>query len=166
MYNRNYIALYILLGFLSIFFFRCGAYSFSGSTLPAHIKTVHIPLFEDQTAEFGIDQQITDGIIEALIKDNTIKIGGRNQADALLLGQIVRVTERAGQYSDTEQASDFRLNITLKASFEDVKKRNVIWEEEWTEFGTFTSSGDRSDAIAEAAEKLAENIVNRTVSGW
>lgn len=166
MFKIHQIVFYIFFGLLILAFTRCGVYSFSGSTLPAHIKTVHVPLFEDQTAEFGIDQKITDGIIEALMADNTLKIGGRNQADALLVGQIIRVTERAGQYSDNEKASDFRLTITLRASFEDLKKRNVIWEEEWEEWGTFSSTVSRDDAINEAAKKLAEDIVNRTVSGW
>lgn len=151
--------------FISIVYVSgCGYYSFSGSTLPGHIKTVHVPLFEDQTAEFGIDQSLTDKIIEAITKDNTLKIASRRNADALLNGKIMTVRERAGQYTEDEVASNFRIHITIQASFEDIKKRNIIWEETWTEWGEYDSN--REDGIDEAIEKLAENIVNETVSGW
>ena len=54
------------MGLLTI---RCGIYSFSGSTLPSHLKTVGVPIFENRTAEFGIDQQITDIIIDAIRRE-------------------------------------------------------------------------------------------------
>ncbi len=145
-------------------FFHCVYYSFSGSTLPGHIKKVHVPLFEDQTAEFGINQTLTDKIIEAITKDNTLKIASRRQTDALLTGKITSVKERAGSYTADEIASSFRIYITIQASFEDLKKRNIIWEETWTEWGEYET--DREAGISAAIEKLAENIVNETVSGW
>ncbi|MCH7954892.1 MAG: hypothetical protein IIC40_04020, partial [Candidatus Marinimicrobia bacterium] len=38
----------------------CGPYSFSGSSIPSHIKSVAIPIFENETAEFGIKEKVTD----------------------------------------------------------------------------------------------------------
>ena len=43
-------------------FCSCGIYSLSGS-LPSHIKSIAIPLLENQTAEFGLSEEITEGII-------------------------------------------------------------------------------------------------------
>lgn len=154
----------MILFFGLLFLTGCGYYSFSGSTLPGHIKTVHVPLFEDQTAEFGIDQSLTDQIIESITKDNTLKIADRRRADALLTGKIVTVREKAAQYTEDEVASNFRIHITIQAKFEDIKRRNIIWEETWTEWGEYDS--DRETGISEALKKLAENIVNETVSGW
>ncbi len=145
-------------------FLHCGYYSFSGSTLSGHIKKVHVPLFKDQTAEFGINQTLTDKIIEAITKDNTLKIADRRQTDALLTGKITSVRERAGSYTADEVAASFRIYITIEASFEDLKKRNMLWEETWTEWGEYET--DREAGISAAIEKLAENIVNETVSGW
>ena len=39
----------------------CAFYSMSGS-IPPHIKSISIPLIENETAEFGIAEEITDGI--------------------------------------------------------------------------------------------------------
>jgi hypothetical protein len=143
---------------------KCGFYSFSGSALPAHIKTVAVPLFEDQTTEFGIDQQFTDGLIDAIIEDNTLKIADPRSADALVKGQILKVVDRAGQYNAEETASDYRIYITAKVVFEDVKKRKILWEETWTQWGSYTDN--REEGIEEAVTKLSTEILNRTVSGW
>ncbi len=148
-------------------FMGCGIYSFSGSSIPSHIKTLAIPLFEDQTAEFGIDQQITDALIETFTKDNSLKISGPRDSDSVIRGSIVSVQDRAGQYDQQETASDFRLTITMKIAFEDVKKRNTLWEETYSHYGTYDNSATtRNDAIQEAIEKITADILNRTVSGW
>jgi hypothetical protein len=157
-------ALNILLIYITFCIYGCGIYTFSGSTLPSHIKTVAIPLFEDKTVEFGIDQQITDIIIDAITQDNTLKISGNRGADSILKGKIVRIDDRSGQYDKNEVASDFRIYITIDVSFEDVIKRKTLWKETWTEFGTYNDN--RNDGIEEAIEKLSTNIINRTVSGW
>jgi len=142
----------------------CGFYSFTGNTLPPHIRTVSIPLFENGTSEFGIDQQLTDGIIQAVIRDNTLKIARAREGDSVLKGRITRVEDRAGQYDQSESVSDYRIYLSVSVSFEDVRKQQVLWEETFSQFGTY--SGDRDEGIQEAVEKLTADIVTKTVSGW
>jgi hypothetical protein len=144
----------------------CGVYSFSGSTLPPHLKTVGVPLFENETPEFGIDQQVTDLVIEGIKDDNTLKIADPRDADALIRGTIVRVTEGAGQYNQQEEVSDYRIHISLKVTFEDVHKRETLWEETLTQWGSYTDTADRDAGIEAAVEKLTSDILNRAVSGW
>lgn len=142
----------------------CGIYSFSGSSIPRHIKTVAVPLFENSTAQYGVSQPLTDGIIAALTEDNTLKIASPKNSDSILNGSITSIREQAGQYDRNEQASDFRVYITVKLVFEDRVKRENLWEETWTEWGEYES--DMDEGITQAAEKLSEKILNRMVSGW
>jgi hypothetical protein len=145
----------------------CGIYSFSGSTIPAHIKDVSVPLFEDQTAELGIDQILTDGLIDAITEDNTLKITGPRGGDAVLKGTILKVDERAGQFNENETAADFRITLTVKIIFEDVKKRNIMWEETYSQWGSYDNSETtREDGIQEAADKIITDVLNHMVSGW
>ena len=143
---------------------QCGVYSFSGSSLPAHIKTVGVPLFENETAEFGISETLTDGLIDAVSKDNSLKLDRARTADALLKGKIMRIRDTAGQYNEQEIASDYRVYITIQMEFQDVKKKKNLWEESFTEWGAYDS--DRNSGIADAIKKLTEDILNRTVAGW
>lgn len=142
----------------------CGAYSFSGASLPPHLKTVAIPLFENRTPEFGIDQTLTDAMIEAVTRDNTLEIADPASADCVLRCTLNRVEDRAGQYNENEEASTFRITLSVQAVFEDVRKRVVIWQGPFTAFGNY--SEDRDEGIDEAVDKLKTEIVNRMVSNW
>ncbi len=147
----------------------CGPYSFSGSSTP-HLKTVAVPIFEDQTAEFRLKEQLTNTIIQAFTRDNTLKVVDRRAADALLQGTILRVTEQAGVYTQQEQVQEIRVTVTAQIKYEDVKKRKVIWEEQITQFGSYApgsaASGDRQAALVEAANKIATEVINKSVSSW
>ena len=145
----------------------CGVYSFSGSSIPPHIKTVAVPLFEDNTAELGVDQQLTDAIIDAITRDNTLKIAGPRAGDSVVRGTILRVEDRAGQYDENENASDFRVTLNVKVVFEDVKNRNVLWEQTFSQWGAYDNSEtSREDGIQEAIDKIVTDVLNRMVSGW
>ena len=50
-----------LLVLSQVFLVSCGFYSMAGS-IPPHIKSIAIPLMDNQTAEFGLAEDITDGI--------------------------------------------------------------------------------------------------------
>lgn len=162
--NQSF-SLYLLITFLFLILNQgCGIYSFSGSSIPSHLKTVAIPLFKNNTAQFGISQSLTDGVIEALTQDNTLKIASPRNTDAVLNGTITNIREQAGQYNQDEVASDFKIYITIKISFEDKLKKKILWEETWTEWGEYES--DINEGFTQAAEKLSERILNRMVSGW
>lgn len=159
----------ILLLLVAQVFFACGPYSFSGSGNP-NIKTVAVPVFNDQTAEFGIKEQLTNTIIELFTRDNNLKIADRRTADSIVNGTLLRVVEQAGVYTKSEQVQEIRVTLTVHIKYEEVKKRKVIWEEDLTQFGTYTpgdaSSGDRQSAISQAVAKIAEEVINKSVTGW
>jgi hypothetical protein len=143
---------------------RCGAYSFSGAALPPHLKTVAVPLFDNRTPEFGIDQQLTDALVEAVIKDNTLKIADPAAADCALRGVLLRIEDRAGQYTEQEEASTFRVTVTVSVTFEDERRRQTLWESTFSQYGTY--SDNRDDGLAEAVDKLTTDILNKMVSNW
>jgi hypothetical protein len=145
-------------------FIRCGAYSFSGATLPPHLKTVAVPLFDNRSPEYGVDQRITDAVIEAVTRDNTLKIADPSNADCQLRGTLTRLEDRAGQYDSNEEASTYRITITVQATFEDLHKKTVIWQNSFSAFGTYGT--DRDAGITEAVDKLTTDIVNKMVSNW
>jgi hypothetical protein len=146
--------------------FGCGPYSFSGSGA-THLKTIAVPVFEDRTAEFGIKERLTNTIIDEFTRDNTLKISDRRVADSILLGSLLRVEERAGVYSQNESVQEIRVYLTVQLKYEDVKKRKTVWEAQVTQFGAYApGSSNRQNAIDEAIRKIANEVLNKTVSGW
>lgn len=153
---------------ISIFSINCGPYSFSSKTT-THIKTVAIPIFQDQTSEFGVKEKLTEVVIEEFTRDNTLKISNRRQADSVIEGTILRIDDRAGAFTSAERVEDIKIFITVKVKYEDLKKRKIVWEEEITQWGTFNPDAgpeSRNEGIDEALAKIANEILNKSVSGW
>ena len=63
----------------------------SGS-IPPHIKSISIPLVENETAEFGIAEEITDGIQKIFNDEGFLNIKSDN-ADSMLKGSIKKITD-------------------------------------------------------------------------
>lgn len=162
----------IVLGFQFIIRSNCGYYSFSGSSLPAHIRTIAIPVFDNKTTEFGVREDITDALIQKFTQDNTLKVVDGRSADSIIEGTIVNIREQAGAYNVNEQVKEIRVYVTFQAKFEDLKKNKVIWEEQITQWGTYSpdsaggENSTRQDAIQEAIDKIVTDIFNKTISGW
>jgi len=161
---RRRIGPWTAAAFCTAVFIRCGVYSFSGATLPPHLKTVAVPLFDNRSPEYGVDQRITDAVIEAVTRDNTLKIADPSNADCVLRGTLMRMEDRAGQYNSDEEASTYRITLTVQAEFEDLQKKTVIWRNSFSAFGTYST--DRDAGISEAVDKLTTDIINRMVSNW
>ena len=147
----------------------CWYYSTSGSLLPSHIKTVAVPLLGNETTwEYGIKEKLTDAIIDAFTRDNTLRVESERNADSILRATIRTIREVPFTYDQEEQVQEYKMQIFLTIQFEDVKERKVIWEDEAMEgWGTYATADEEWEAgIDRAIEKLASDIVNKTVAGW
>ncbi len=159
---------YILITVTLITVMHCGFYSFSGS-LPPHLNTVAIPLFDNRTAEFGVAEEMTDTLIDEFTRDGSLRISERGSSDVLVEGSIIRIDDRAGAYTQSEEVEDLKIYVTVKIKCTDQVKRQVMWDERLTQFGTYDpaeGADGRLAAITEAIEKTSEEILNKTVSGW
>ncbi len=144
----------------------CGYYSFSGSTLVG-IETVFVPIFSNNTTEFGLEERLTDALIAAINAERNLSIGDRGKTDAIIEGRIVRVSDSPLTYTAGEQVSEYRVSITVHIKFEDLNKRKVLMEEDFSAFGEYDyPAGDRDAAIQKALQKLSQDIINKAISGW
>ena len=65
----------------------CGVYTFSPSAL-GDIKSIAIPLFENQTLESGIEGKLADGLSDIFVNDNTLRVLPEGRSDSVLKGSI------------------------------------------------------------------------------
>ena len=154
----------------------CGYYSFSQS-LTGDIKTIAVPLFSNQTQEFGITEVLTQGIIDGFIQDNSLKITTPEKADAILVGTITGYDRKPYTFDQQENVKESIIRIYVKSALEKTKNKEKVWEAEKLEgWGTFRIAVDPNDPASQpetedsgrqrAIAKLAEDIVNRTVKSW
>lgn len=127
-----------------------------------------VPLFENQTREYGIRESLTQKVVDVYVQDNTFKVVNEKIADSILSGIITRYLREAHTFDENENVKEYKVRIFVKVVLEETKKKKIIWEEENLEgWGIYSATDETEDEGKEKAlQKLAEDIVNRTVKGW
>lgn len=151
--------------------FLTGCYSFTGSSVPSHLKTMAIPLFDDQSGsgEPNLRERLTNKLIERFRQDNSLEVVDRTRSDALLEGSIVSMPDRPAVVGAGETVTRWRITLNVKAMYQDMKLRKKIYEKQFSNWAEYDPAGgptQRQSAIDAAIEKLSEDIVLETVSGW
>lgn len=168
--KRSLILLLLLLT-TTLINFGCGTYSFTGASVPEHLKTIAIPVAEDRSpaAIPGIRELLTDNIIQKFINDNSLQVSEIAKADATLECIITSVTDAPAIVSAGEQISSRRLTINVKVIYKDLVKKKTIFEDNFNNYGDYVPGeavNEREDAIATAIDKISEDILLAVVSGW
>ncbi len=143
-------------------------YSFKGS-LPPHIRSLAIPLFENQTAEYRINETITDLLIQQFLQENVLRITDEKAADSVLEGAVARITDSPYTYDEAEQVQDYRVTIGLRIRWYDAVQDRVRLEESVSGWGVYDAqqaTTTRQDGIQEAIEKIAQDIINSITANW
>jgi hypothetical protein len=149
-----------------------GCYSFTGASVPSHLKTVAIPLVDDQSGfgEPGLREYFTNQLTNLFISDNSLEVADRTRADAILEGAITGVSDAPAVIQQGEQVAKRRVTVTARFSFQDMKLRKKVWEKTFSNWGDYDSGGggasQRQAGEQEAIRKLTEDILLETVSGW
>lgn len=159
----------------------CGYYSFSGSGLKG-TGSVAVPLFENQTQEYGIRESLTQKVVDAYVQDNTLKVVNEKIADSILSGTIIRYLREAHTFDESENVKEYKVRVFAKVILKEAKKKKTIWQDDnlegWAIYSATDETGDEGkeetleklktedDAKERALERLADDIVNRTVKGW
>ncbi len=146
-------------------------YSFTGASVPAHLKTIGIPLVDDQSGfgEPGLRERFTNDLTTAFIQDNSLEVTDRTVSDCILEGVITSVTDAPSAVGEGEQVSKRRVTIAVRCTFQDMKLRRKVWEKTLSNWGDYDSGAGaslRDDGLREAIRKLTEDILLETVSSW
>lgn len=151
-----------------------GCYSFTGASVPPHLKTVAIPLVDDQSGfgEPGLREQFTTALTNLFVSDNSMEVSNRTTADAVLEGSITSISDAPSivqQGQQGEQVSKRRITVNAKFVFQDMKLRHKVWEKNFSNWGDYDVGGgpsQRQAGLQEAVRKLTEDVLLETVSGW
>ena len=146
-------------------------YSTSQGSRAGDIRNIVIPLFDNTTVETGIQETLTDKVIEQFLNNGEFRIVDLRQADAAIIGVITDLQEESVAFSEGTLAREVRLWIVVDVRFETVDKKEVVWEErQLRTYGDYAidtgTETEREPAIETAIEKMAEEILNQSISGW
>lgn len=159
----------IILGLTAIgLLTSCWYYSFKGS-LPSHIKTIAIPLFDDRTGYPGVRENLTNQVTDEFIADNTLKVVSEDKADLLLTATISSISQQASTVSAGESVTEYKITISVKVKCEDIKLSKNLFDKNIQQYGLMPADGgltERDSAIQEALELITDEILNSTLGAW
>jgi len=169
--RKDLIKIIVLFLSLAVINFGCGSYSFTGSSVPSHLKTISIPVAQDKSpaAIPGLRELLTDNLIQKFINDNSFQVSGMTGSDASLDCVITSVTDAPAIVSAGDQISARKVTIIVKVVYKDLVMKKTVFDKNFTGYGEYVpaqTENKRQQAIEIAVNYIAEDILLAVVSGW
>ena len=153
----------------------CAGYQLGGSkpSKLSHVKSIHVPLFNNDTLFVRAETHATNSVVDALTRDGTYQIASAKSADAILRGRISDLDY--GQVSsirtDSLRSEELSLTIRIDWSLVDASNPSRILEK-GTSTGrtTFFARGNlntaRTNALPDALQRACESLTSRLADGF
>lgn len=105
----------------------CGyALAGRGSSLPAYIRTIAVPPFENRTKEFEVEKTFTDKVRVELINRGRYKVD-QTVGEAILRGVVVSMSTQPAGVNEQQRGSRYLVTVVLSVSVIETKTNEVLW---------------------------------------
>lgn len=145
------------------------------SGLPEHIRTVEVHLFQNKTMYKSIEAYVTRRIIDRINADPTIRVV-QNNGDAVISGEITRVTRRTLRETTTNEPETVEIVVHATYSFYDAVDRRWLAADlplasNVTGMGPglyerLERGANPEPTEISASNALADEIVRRAIGMW
>ena len=161
--------LFIIAGLVN--FTSCCSYSFTGASVPSHLKTVSIPVADDRSGAGvpGLRELFTSMLTQKFIDDNSLRVSDRVNANASIDCTISSFSDAPAVVSGGDNVTTRRVTIGVQVIYKDLVKRKTIYEQNFSNYGDYIGTGgitEKNAAVSVAVDKITEDILLATVSGW
>lgn len=164
-----FILLFMITGITN--FTGCCVYSFTGASVPKHIKSIAVPVAQDRSGsgEPGLSEMLTNQLTQKFIDDNTLQVTSKANANSVIECTITSLSDAPAVVTAGEKVSQRRITITVQAVYRDLVKHKIIFDKSFSNYGDYNAAdglSGRKDAIGTAIDRITEDILLDTVSGW
>ena len=155
---------------LSLTLWGCG-YQMAGhgtSQLPPHLKTIAIPVFENNSGEPTIQRPLTQALRRAFITDGRLQlVNNKAEADLVMTGTLTRYSINAVAFNKSDVAIEYW--VYLGASIQVVDRANdkiyltQTLNTRWdyvAEDSVINSEASRQQALTQAYRVLSQRVVS------
>jgi hypothetical protein len=136
-----------------------------GVTSDPSIKRIGVPLFKDETGQPGLDQKITEQVIEELLKRGRFDVVQEaSGVDALVEGTLLTYKAPPVGFSgdpsqaDRTQASRYAITLTARVRYAKPGAEQPIWEDESFGLREEYDIGEDSEAFFDREEQALERL--------
>jgi hypothetical protein len=144
-----------------------GCYSFSGTTLPPHLRTVHIQPVGNKTLESALADRVSQGLEDGFRKRSNLR-KVNDEGDAELICVLTDYSHRP-QATNGSTVTSYRVDILSSIRFVDRVKGDTLYKDDRVPgFGEYFIDRGETEATGQdrAIESLVKVVLDNTVSGW
>lgn len=159
------ISIIVIIGTL-IVVSGCGVYTFSPKG-KSNLSSIAVDRFENRTPEYGIEDAMTDQIIDAFIANGNLKVVSRENADAVLTGVLTGYSRRPYDPDENDQVQSYAVTMNFDIALTNPDDNTEIWADKLNQIGVYRlDSQTEEDGRQEAIGLLVEAIINKTTKSW
>ena len=132
-----------------------------------------IPVFENGTPEAELEKDITDAVILRFVRDNHLTIVDEKSAHSVLRGKVTTYKNSVFGFTNSTSANEYRVTIGVEVTFKDLVKNRELWADAIVKSANYYVQAvpgqqpkDEVDGRREAIEKIADEVLSRSVEGW
>ena len=155
---------------LSLTLWGCG-YQMAGrgsSQLPAHLKTIAIPVFENNSGEPTIQRPFTEALRRAFITDGRLQlVNNKTAADLVATGTLTKYSIRAVAFNKLDIAIEYWVYLEADVLVMDQVKNQTYLKQtlrtrwEYLADDSVTSSeASRQEALTQTYRVLSQRLVS------
>lgn len=144
-----------------------------GTTLPPHLKTIHVATFTNRTVEPNIESKITTAVRRKFQHDGQLKlVSSEADADIVLKATLVSYDIESLVYekNNPNTTRRYRARIYCDVDAREAQSGKVIVTRRVCGDTTFPAAGDtvtaRRNAVNDVARELAEEVVDCVIGAW
>ncbi len=121
-----------------------------------------------------LETDITKTVVDKYLFDGNLRPTKEESADLVLKGELIDFRKDPLRYSESDEVTEYRINLVVNISLWDKKEDKLAWQENgftgsasyFTDFATGAVPKTEGTAINDALSDLARRIVERTVEQW
>jgi hypothetical protein len=167
---RNFFAAVVVCSSLS----GCFGYHI-GPVKPYYLQDVHtiaVPTFKNETLIPRIEVLVTGTVVKQFQQDGTFQIGNQENADAVLKGEITRISRSPARSVRGNVLATTEFNLSMHVKYKLVGRDGKVLGPDREASGTtsfFVGTDvvtDERQALPLATEELATRLVSQLSEGW
>src|SRR5262245_6591196 len=146
-----------------------------GKSLPANIKTIAVPVFQNTSLKYRVEQRFTQAVIEEILKRARALrvVSNPDDADAVLNGEIRGFRAAGSILDDHGRTIVWDVSIVINVAVHDLKTHKIIFQNPRMIFnGEYELSDDpqsffneENPAVDRIARDFAQTIVSTIMEG-
>ena len=125
-------------------------------------------MWRNKTLEYGVEERLTDVVVQEFLRDGRLRVVRPADADALLVGEIVGYRINGRQYDDQDHAIGFLVEVKVEVRLLDARSGEPLVEPR--SFGQagifFDSPQPRQNRQEDVFVRLSESIISAYLEGW